>query len=708
VVAWGSQYTVPASVTNVVAIAAGWEHSLALTADGRVLAWGDNSYGQCTVPGRVTNATAVQAGFGHSMARLSDGTIVAWGKTNFGTTTVPAGLGNVASFSCGEDHELAMVEYGLPQISLEAQTTVAHVGGGGLLKADLGGTYPLACQWYHNSSPVVGATNFWLNFTNVGLTDAGSYSLVASNSFGQVSSSPIVFNVDPSPYFLAPLTVQPSSLAGSSLSFPINAVGAQPLACQWQLNGGNLTDASGVSGSESPDLLFSPAAISDSGPLTLVVTNSFGSYTGFVAGLSVTPVMGWGDDSSGQLQVPASVTNIVSPASGGDHNLALLGDGTLAAWGDNSYNQNAVPAGANPAVAIAEGDSHSLALKADGTVVAWGDNTFGQTTVPSSLQNAVAIAAGTGFSQALLTDGSITQWGVSNYIPSSFTNVMLLATKGTHSVALRADGTVVETGLQTVQIPASCTNIIGLTAGWTDSLALRADGSLVAWGKSPFGQTNVPPSATDIVAIAAGDRHFVALRADGVVIAWGDTNFSQTQVPALTQSIGLIQAGSVHSLAVLGQPFQRTAAAGDSITFSAGQFGNRLANFQWQFNGSNINGATNSTLTLGNICWTNSGTYRAVIRNTLGSITSPQMSLSVPQSSLLFDLSSLSYWTTNSALQMRLTGASGVYPVVVYASTNLADWAPVFTNSPTTNDIDFVDLPLDAGPNRFYRAVEQP
>jgi hypothetical protein len=285
---------------------------------------------------------------------------------------------------------------------------------------------------------------------------------------------------------------------------------------------------------------------------------------------------------------------------------------------------------------------------------------------------------------------------------------MLLSTKGTHSVALRADGTIVETGLGSVPIPQSYTNVIAICAGLSDSLALQADGSLVAWGKNIYGQTNIPASANNIVAIAAGDDHFVALRADGMVVSWGSTNYSQGQTPVMTQSIGLITAGSIHSIAVLGQPFQRTAAAGDTITFSSGQFANRLATFQWQFNGANIDGATNSTLVLENVCWTNSGIYRVVITNPLGSITSPAMSLSGPPGPLLFDTSHLFYQPTDGSLQMRLTGSSGVYPVVIYATTNLLDWTPVFTNSPTTNAIDFIDVPSDPSSHRFYRAIEQP
>ena len=45
-VAWGrndgGQTDVPSGLSNVVAIAAGGYHSLALTAEGRVVAWGNN------------------------------------------------------------------------------------------------------------------------------------------------------------------------------------------------------------------------------------------------------------------------------------------------------------------------------------------------------------------------------------------------------------------------------------------------------------------------------------------------------------------------------------------------------------------------------------------------------------------------------------------------------------------------------------------
>ena len=57
-----------------MAIAAGEYHSLALKADGTVVAWGDNGYGQTTVPSGLSNVVAIAAGGYHSLALTAEGT----------------------------------------------------------------------------------------------------------------------------------------------------------------------------------------------------------------------------------------------------------------------------------------------------------------------------------------------------------------------------------------------------------------------------------------------------------------------------------------------------------------------------------------------------------------------------------------------------------------------------------------------------------
>jgi hypothetical protein len=52
----------------VVAIGAGYLHSLALRGNGTVVAWGDNSAGQCTPPDGLSGVTSVVAGYYRSAA----------------------------------------------------------------------------------------------------------------------------------------------------------------------------------------------------------------------------------------------------------------------------------------------------------------------------------------------------------------------------------------------------------------------------------------------------------------------------------------------------------------------------------------------------------------------------------------------------------------------------------------------------------------
>ena len=69
----------PADLSDVTAIAAGFGYSLALKSDGTVVAWGSNARGQASVPAGLSGVTAIAAGYYHSLALKSDGTVVAWG-----------------------------------------------------------------------------------------------------------------------------------------------------------------------------------------------------------------------------------------------------------------------------------------------------------------------------------------------------------------------------------------------------------------------------------------------------------------------------------------------------------------------------------------------------------------------------------------------------------------------------------------------------
>jgi hypothetical protein len=110
VVGWGYNYaaTPPASLSGVSAIAAGSNHSLALKNDGTVVAWGSNSYGQASPPADLRGVIALAAGFNFSLAVKSDGSIIGWGENNHGQANPPTDLSGVIALACGERHGLAL------------------------------------------------------------------------------------------------------------------------------------------------------------------------------------------------------------------------------------------------------------------------------------------------------------------------------------------------------------------------------------------------------------------------------------------------------------------------------------------------------------------------------------------------------------------------------------------------------------------------
>jgi len=116
VVAWGSnndgQTDVPASLTNAIAIAAGYGHSLALRVDGAVEAWGLDADGQASVPASVSNVVAIAGGHSHSMAILADGTVTGWGSDAHAKVSGASGISNVVAVAAGSHHSLALLADG--------------------------------------------------------------------------------------------------------------------------------------------------------------------------------------------------------------------------------------------------------------------------------------------------------------------------------------------------------------------------------------------------------------------------------------------------------------------------------------------------------------------------------------------------------------------------------------------------------------------
>ena len=287
-----------------------------MRADGSVIAWGDNSYGQSAVPASATNVVSIAAGYYHNLALRADGTVIAWGKGYLGVTNVPSGLTNVVMISAGEDHSLAFVCSGSPQFGRQPGPIMGHVGSSATLAVNVVGAYPLTCQWFHDGVAIAGATNRSLVLTNASTGDAGNYVLTATNAAGQATSLPVHLEVN----------------QGPALAF----VGAWGDDVAKQCTGSAAATA--------------PCAIA-AGAFHGLALNTDGS------------VVAWGKNSDARTNVPPTATNVVAIAAGGAHSLALRDDGSVIAWGRNWDGQINVPPTATNVVAVAAGCIHSLASK---------------------------------------------------------------------------------------------------------------------------------------------------------------------------------------------------------------------------------------------------------------------------------------------------------------------------------------------------------
>jgi hypothetical protein len=62
------------------------------------------------------------------------------------------------------------------------------------------------------------------------------------------------------------------------------------------------------------------------------------------------------------LAIPVGLANVIAVAANYSHSLALQADGTLVGWSDNSHGQITIPVGLAQVKAIAAGNDHNLVL----------------------------------------------------------------------------------------------------------------------------------------------------------------------------------------------------------------------------------------------------------------------------------------------------------------------------------------------------------
>ncbi|MDB6173335.1 MAG: repeat-containing protein [Chthoniobacteraceae bacterium] len=617
---------------TVVALAAGYDHTLALCSDGTVAAWGKNDSGQLgnnnlydtPVPvevqatGALSGKTviAVSAGRFHSLALCQGGTVVAWGANYYGelgnnSTTfswMPVAVNTagvlsgktVVGVAAGEEHSVAQCSDG----------TVAAWGANG--------TGQLGTNNILNSSvPVAVGSSLLVDGERYGAIFSGG---IADHNFALITSplTPVVQGLPPTNL----------TSAGVTLNGTVNPYGsATTVSFDY---GPNTSYGSSRSVTLSPN--NSLAVLNVSSSITglssgatyhyrLTATNAFETRSTaddtFTIGTDIDATFSSAADVSltaGSFSAPGgrlSIALAFAPPNGtnlmvvkntgrefikGNFDTLAHGDVVTLAYKGINYRFIANYFG---------GNGNDFVLQwANTKVLAWGANLYGQIGNNNMVRQAapVSVMSTGALSGRLVVSGST---GL-NHSLAACSDGTLLAWGENLSGQLGIKSNVIKSIVPTEAFATGALlgrKVIAVAAGERHSLALCSDGTVAAFGYNGSGQlgsgtqnsSSAPVAVSTagvlagktVITVAAGTSHSLALCSDGTVAAWGLNGSGQlgngltsnSNIPVAVSVAGVltgkiviaVAAGTSHSLALCSDG--TVAAWGLN---SSGQLGNGL------------------------------------------------------------------------------------------------------------------------------------
>ncbi len=587
-----SPLVIPSPNNEFISVAAGFDHSLGLKANGSIVAWGGgNEAGQCNVPSPNSGFIALAAGGNKSLGLKSDGSVVAWGGLN----SVPNPNRDFVAVAVGNHHCLGLKSDG--SIVAWGNISSAPTPNSGFISIAAG---PEDCLGVKSDGSIV----IWTNFQTILIPSDGFVAAAegTSHRLGLKSDGSIVTlgsdNYDEEWTIPSPNRDFIAVAAGNYRSMGLKSNGLiMTWGSTYSNNGHPPVPAPGMGyvamafGMEYS--LALATRIPSSYPLETPATHGSirrdPDWTTYPRGTTVTltaqPDTGyWLDHWMGDVPVGLERVNplVITMDSTKTITMDLFASPTPppAPMVSSFKINNGAVFTANPAVTL----PNACAGETSGTVTSclasespdfsgasWRpympvplfvlSGAPGTKTVYFKVKNSEGLeSAVTSDTITLGGDGyPVVAWGsnadLGCAIPLPNKGFLAVSSGIYHNLGLKADGSVVTWGNKhkvydrgQFDVPTPNSGFVAVAAGDFHSLGLKADGSIVAWGDNASGQCDVPVPNIGFIAIVAGADHSLGLKADGSIIGWGKNEFGQSFVPTPNSGFVAISARGGHSL----------------------------------------------------------------------------------------------------------------------------------------------------------------
>ena len=424
---------------------------------------------------------------------------------------------------------------------------------------------------------------------------------------------------------------------GGQITLSVTASGTEPFTYEWRLDG----DA--IAGATGPELVLNNVQPEDAGTYTVVVSNAGGFAESAGALLEV-----FSGAITEALVAHLKFDNDLADASGGGNNGTAVGSPGFQTGKIGSAVQ--VTSGANY-VSLGAPEDLNFGTSTDFSISFWAQIN-GLSGDPSIIGNKDWNSGGNQGYVLFSADNRRIDWnqgglpgsprkdsdGIANVFPNdTWAHVAVTFDRDGNAITYvngnRVEVIALAGAVMDVSTPAGYATNIGQdgTGSYGSSFSdLRVD-DLGIWRRQLTPQ--------EVFAIFEGGN-------DGQDLS--QAVFSGAQLPEITQ-----------------HPANTTAIAGLGATFTVAATGAPPLEYQWQFEGGDIEGATSATLALSNVSQADAGSYRVIVTNPAGSTTSSAATLTVtpaPAAAVTgqwdFDNGDLSA-TVGQALEYRGDTAAG-------------------------------------------------